>query len=473
MALPPASRSRSVRRAALGLTLILLTGLARGADTVHWWLTTPTVNHRLSQESDLPVIRGPGDTDLPAILVDAHQRYQAVDGFGFALTGGSAEHLVAMSPDRRTAILRELFSMGADGLGVSYLRISIGSSDLNSRTFSYDDVPPGETDPELTKFSLSDDLINVVPVLREILAINPKIKILGSPWSAPLWMKSNGNIQGGKLKPECYDVYARYFVKYIQAMAAMRIHVDAVTVQNEPFNDGNTPSMQMFPKEEARFVAENLGPAFRAAHLKTKILVYDHNCDAPEYPVSILTDPAARKFVDGSAFHLYAGPISALSVVHDRFPDKNLYFSEMMVVNQWPEFNAAEPESRILIGAMRNWSRNVILWNLAADPQFQPHTDNGGCAFCQGAITIDGDKVERNEAYYVVGHASKFVPPGSRRIASTGNATLPNVAFHTPAGHTVVIVANPGRAPQRFRLGTDHHLTQPELPAESVGTFVW
>lgn len=470
---PRALLSRHAARAGIVFTLFLLTGLARGDDGVHWWLTTRQVDHRLAPQTDLAMHPGAGDTNLPALWIDGHQRFQSVDGFGFALTGGSAEHLVAMSPDRRAAILRELFSTGADGLGISYLRVSIGSSDLNSRVFSYDDVPAGETDPQLAKFSLSDDQINVVPVLREILGINPKIKILGSPWSAPLWMKTNGNIQAGKLKPECYDVYARYFVKYIGAMAAVGIPVDAVTVQNEPFNDGNTPSMQMFAKEQAKFVAENLGPAFRAAHLKTKIVIYDHNCDVPEYPLTILSDPKARQFVDGSAFHLYAGPISALSVVHDRFPDKNLYFTEMMLVNRGPEYNAAEPESRILIGALRNWSRNVLLWNLAADSQFKPHTDNGGCPFCQGAITIDGDQVQRNEAYYVIGHASKFVPPGSRRIASTASATLPNVAFRTPAGGTVVIVANPGHEPQKFRLGTERRLTQPELPAESVGTFSW
>jgi glucosylceramidase len=449
-----------------------LSALAQGAD-VSWWLTTPQTNNRLTRQNGLPVLDASADTNLPVIIVDSRKEYQTVDGFGFALTGGSAEHLVAMLPDRRQELLREIFSVNGDGLGVSYLRVSIGSSDLNSRVFSYDDLPAGETDPRLEKFDLSDDRINVIPILTEILKLNPKIKILGSPWSAPVWMKTNRNIQGGRLKPECYDVYARYFVKYVQAMARAGIPVDAVTVQNEPFNDGNTPSMQMFPKEEAKFVAEYLGPAFHAAHLKTKIIIYDHNCDAPEYPLAILTDPDARRFVDGSAFHLYAGPISALSVVHDRFPHKNIYFTEMMVVNRHPDFSPANPMSRIVIGAMRNWSRNVLLWNLAANSRFEPHTDNGGCAFCQGAITIDGDEVERNEAYYVIGHASKFVPPGSRRAASTESAILPNVAFRTPTGETVVLVANPGKQPQKFRLEMNRRDTQPELPANSVATFVW
>jgi glucosylceramidase len=451
-----------------------LSCLAHGAESASWWLTTPEAINRLTRQNDLQTFDAYSfDTNLPAIFIDSNKRYQTVDGFGYALTGGSAEHLAAMSPDQRRHILLEIFSPDGNGLGVSYLRVSIGSSDLNSRVFSYDDLPPGETDLPLEKFDLSDDRVYVIPILTEILKINPKIKILGSPWSAPVWMKTNHNIQGGKLNPEDYDVYARYFVKYVQAMARAGIPVDAVTVQNEPFNDGNTPSMQMFPKEEARFISEYLGPALRAAHLKTKIIIYDHNCDAPEYPLSILTDTNARPFIDGSAFHLYAGSVSALSLVHDRFPDKSIYFTEMMVANRQPEFNAAIPVSRILIGAMRNWSRNVLLWNLAANSQFEPHTDNGGCTSCQGAITIDGDNVERNEAYYVIGHASKFIPPGSWRVASTESATLPNVAFRTPSGRTVVLVANPGKQSIKFRLETDGQNIQPELPEESVATFVW
>ena len=465
-----------VRAALLGM-LVIATGLsclAQRAAGASWWLTTPQANNRLTRQNDLPTLDASSlDTNLPAIFVDPDQRYQTVDGFGYALTGGSAEHLAAMSPEKRRSILDEIFSPDGRGLGVSYLRVSIGSSDLNSRVFSYDDLPPGETDPWLEKFDLSDDRMNVIPILTEILKINPNIKILGSPWSAPLWMKTNHTIQGGRLNPEDYEVYARYFVKYVQEMARAGIPVDAVTVQNEPFNDGNTPSMQMFPKEEARFIAEDLGPAFRAAHLQTKIIIYDHNCDAPEFPLSVLTDTNARPFVDGSAFHLYAGSVSALSLVHDRFPDKSIYFTEIVVANRQPEFNAAIPVTRIVIGAMRNWSRNVLLWNLAANSQFEPHTDNGGCTACQGAITIDGDRVERNEAYYVIGHAAKFVPPGSWRIASTESATLPNVAFRTAGGRTVVLVANPGKQSLKFRLEMDNQNIQPELPGESVATFVW
>jgi glucosylceramidase len=438
-------------------------------------MSTPDTSALVSEQPELAAadinLEPPGST-LPDITVDPDTRFQTVDGFGFALTGGSAQVLMGMSPARRHALLEELFSRDGDGIAITYLRVSIGSSDLNARTFSYDDLPPGQTDPALDHFNLSDDRNNVIPVLKEILAISPAIKILGSPWSAPVWMKTNDNIQGGFLKPEYYHVYAAYFVKYIEAMAAEGIPIDAITVQNEPFNDGNTPSMQMFPKMEAAFIRDHLGPAFRAAGIATKIILYDHNCDAPEYPVSILTDPAARQYVDGSGFHLYEGSVTALSAVHDRFPEKNIYFTEQAVGTR-RGFNLAWPVSQVLIGAMRNWSRNVILWNLASDSEFRPHTDNGGCASCQGALTIDGDKVARKLAYYVIAHASRFVPPGSFRVASTSADPLPNVAFSTPDGHIVVIVVNTATATATFNINQGSSSFQLELPGGAAATVTW
>ena len=455
-----------------GLWLGGWSGPAWGGPSAECWLTTVEPANRLTRQAQslpfAPAIASP----QPTITVDSGRRFQSIDGFGFALTGGSAQHLAAVSPDKRRALLGEVFSPAGDGIGVSYLRVSIGASDLNERVFSYDDLPEGATDVHLDHFGLSDDRINVLPVLKEILAINPRLKILGSPWSAPVWMKSNHHIQGGKLLPAYYPTYAQYFVKYIRSMAAEGVAIDAITVQNEPFNDGNTPSMQMFPKDESVFIQRYLGPALRAAGLKTKIILYDHNCDAPEYPLSILTDRQTRPFVDGSGFHLYAGRVEAMSAVHDRFPDKNIYFTEMMAVDR-RGFNTAGPVSRIVVGALRNWSRNVILWNLAADAEFKPHTDNGGCAMCQGALTITGDQVERNLAYYVVGQVAKFVPPGSVRIDSTDSQELPNVAFRTPGGGTVVVVSNPGPTARQFRLVAAGREVRPELAAQAVGTYCW
>lgn len=451
---------------------ILVCGVGRASDSANWWVTTSDKSMLLAKQATALPFAITAPSEFPTLTVDPTRHYQGIDGFGFALTGGSAEHLIRLPAAQRSALLKELFSPEGDGIGISYLRVSIGASDLNDRVFSYDDLPPGQTDVPLARFTLSDDLSNVVPVLKEILALNPTIKILGSPWSAPTWMKTNGTIQGGKLKPEFYSVYAKYFVRYIQAMAGEGIPIDAITIQNEPFNDGNTPSMQMFAKEQAEFIKHHLGPQFRAAGINTKIILYDHNCDAPEFPVSILTDPEADKFVAGSGFHLYAGQTSAMTKVHDYFPAKDIYFTEMMAVDR-RGFNISNPVSRILIGATRNWSRNVILWNLAANAKFEPHTDNGGCAMCQGAITLEGGRVERNLAYYVIGHASKFVPPGSVRIESTWDAALPNVAFRTPTGGFVLIVANASEASRKFNVSCDGTSAPVELVAGAVATFVW
>jgi glucosylceramidase len=410
------------------------------------------------------------------IDVDDKQTFQPIDGFGFALTGGSAQHMARMDPAKRASLIQELFGVAGKEIGISYLRVSIGSSDLNDHVFTYDDLPPGQTDPDMAKFSLAEDRADVIPVLKEIFKVNPKIKILGSPWTAPSWMKTNNNPKGGKLKPECYPAYARYFVKYIQGMRAEGIRIDAITVQNEPLNEKNTPSLSMSATEEADFIKNHLGPAFQAARIDTKIVLYDHNCDVPQYAISILADPQAARYVDGSGFHLYGGQIEAMSQVHNAYPRKNLYFTEQMVtgsVESRPTVNVASPVRRLIVGATRNWSRNVLLWNLAADPQNRPHTDNGGCGTCQGAITIDGSNVTRNVAYYAVAHASKFVRPGSVRIGSNNQDALPNVAFKTPGGKKVLIVVNGAQSPQTFNIRYRGSVVATTLKAGSVGTYVW
>jgi glucosylceramidase len=443
------------------------------AQNVDWWLTASDQSALFAkQASALSFGASRGGDTLTTINVDPLKKYQSIDGFGFALTGGSAQLIVAMSAPERKKLLEGLFSTKGGGIGISYLRLSIGSSDMNDHVFSYDDLPPGQTDVNLQKFDLNDDKKDVIPVLKEILTINPNIKIMGSPWSAPVWMKTNGDIKGGKLKEEYYPVYAKYFVKYITQMKQNSINIDAVTIQNEPFNDGNTPSMQMFAKEELRFIKDNLGPLFKTSGIKTKIILFDHNCDAPEYSIAILDDPGAKKYIDGSGFHLYAGKITALSKVHDTFPDRNLYFTEQMVTST-RGFNVVAPVERILIGATRNWSRNVILWNLAADPQFKPHTDNGGCPSCQGAITIAGDKVDKNIAYYVVAHASTFVKPNSVRVESTESDVLPNVAFTTPDGKTVLIMANKAKTDKSFNIVYKGKTITPSLKTGTVATYVW
>jgi glucosylceramidase len=408
------------------------------------------------------------------IEIDTTQRFQTIDGFGYALTGGSADLIhQKLNAKQRDKLLRELFLRDDSSIGISYLRVSIGASDLDDHVFSYCDLPKGRTDPELKQFTLDEDREHLIPVLKEIIALSPDIKIMGSPWSAPAWMKTNGLPKGGSLKKEYYEAYARYFVKYIQEMTKEGITIDAITLQNEPENPYNTPSMLMTATEQAMFVKNNLGPAFESAGINTKIVVFDHNCDHPEYPIAIMDDPDAKKYIDGSAFHLYIGEIDALSEVHDAHPDRNLYFTEQWTSGEGKfDGDLRWHTKNLIVGATRNWSRNVLEWNLAADPNFNPHTDDGGCTQCMGAITI-GDSVTRNVSYYIIAHASKFVPPGSLRVHSDIADGLYNVAFASPNGQKILIVVNDNDSPKKFVIRHKGKSAASSLQAGAVATYVW
>jgi glucosylceramidase len=335
-------------------------------------------------------------------------------------------------------------------------------------------MPAGQTDPTLANFSLAADATTLVPLLKEILLINPAIKIMATPWSPPVWMKDNNNTIGGSLQPAYYAVYAQYFVKYIQKMKAEGITIDAITPQNEPLHPGNNPSLLMTAAQQADFIKNHLGPAFQAAGLATKIVIYDHNCDRPDYPIAILNDATAKAFIDGSAFHLYAGDINALSQVRTLHPDKNIYFTEQYTAStggfagdlKWHLKN-------VVIGSMRNWSKVALEWNLANNAAFGPHTP-GGCTTCKGAITVQSSSLfTRNVGYYIIAHASKFVPAGSRRIQSNIAGNLHNVAFLTPAGKRVLIVVNDSNASEQFNIKYNGKWVVSYLDAGSVATYIW
>lgn len=445
-----------------------------GTNDMDFWLTKSDQSVLL-QKQTTTLSFGTVANSNANIEVDSTVVYQSVDGFGYTLTGGSAQVINAMAAADKANLLQELFGNGSNAIGVSYLRISIGASDLNAAVFSYDDMPSGQTDTTLAGFSLAKDKetgTGLIPLLKEILAINPNIKIIATPWSAPVWMKDNASSVGGVLLPAYYNVYAQYFVKYIQQMKAEGITITAVTPQNEPLNPNNNPSLVMNATQERDFIKNNLGPAFQSAAVAAKIVAYDHNCDQPGYPLTILNDATAKGFVDGSAFHLYAGDISALGQVHDAYQDKNIYFTEQYTAStgdfggdlKWHLKN-------VVIGSMRNWSRNALEWNLANDGLFNPHTP-GGCTSCKGALTI-ASSVTRNVAYYIIAHASKFVPTGSVRISSNIISNLQNVAFKTPAGKKVLIVENDGSTAASFNIKFNNKWITVALDAGAVGTFTW
>lgn len=484
----------------LTLFLALTVSLAaHGQRVIRQWVTTPDGSSLYAQGPEVPFADARPGRNVP-IVVDDRQAYQEMLGFGFSLTGGSAELLMKMSPARRSQLLSELFGREPGQLGMGVVRLTVGASDMNSFVFSYDDMPEGSTDWALEHFSLSQDLKDVVPVMQEILALNGSVWVMASPWSAPAWMKEEYDVRGPKLRRDCYDVYARYLARYVTEMGRNGISIDALTIQNEPLNSRNTPSMPWSPEEQKIFIRDYLGPEFARQGIETQILAFDHNCDRPDYPLSILEDPEAARHVSGSAFHHYMGDLSAMTLMHDVRPDKDVYFTEQMIIDRSgrPAAQIAPSVKRMLVDIPRNWSRTVILWNLAADPEANPHTGNGGCPFCFGAVTLDGDSVERNLAYYVVAHASETVPPGSFRIRSTGpsdpasilfedeqmpgvmrlmtyaeSGVLPNVAFRTPDGNAVVIVANTSSSRQTVLFQHRGQFAQVSLPSGAVGTYVW
>jgi len=440
---------------------------------VDFWMTKGNKTAMLEKQT---VILGFGTNynSFPNIEVDDAQQFQTIDGFGYTLTGGSAQVINQLNPTKRQELLQELFGANANSISVNYIRISIGASDLDAAPFTYNDLPNGQTDINLEKFSLAPNKTDVIPMLKEILAINPNIKILATPWSPPVWMKDNNSFIGGSLQPKYYGVYANYFVKYIQQMKAEGITIDAITPQNEPLHPGNNPSLSMIASQQADFIKNHLGPVFQQANLKTKIIVYDHNCDKPDYPIDILKDAAAYPYIDGSAFHLYAGDISALSTVHNAFPNKNVYFTEQYTGTSGTfDGDLKWHLKNVIIGSMRNWSKTALEWNLANNASYGPNTP-GGCTTCKGALTIiSSDNFTRNVAYYIIAHASKFVPAGSVRIASNISGNLQNVAFKTPEGKKVLIVENDGNTTEYFNIKHNGKWVTTSLESGSVGTYIW
>jgi glucosylceramidase len=435
------------------------------------YLTSPSAGIYLEQQEK--IVFEPGVVDGEFIDLNEGILYQEMEGFGFTLTQGSAQHLLQMNERARTELLQELFGKTDSDIGISYLRIAVGASDLSDSLFSYHDIEDGIEDPDFELFDFGKDSIEAIPILQEILAINPEVRIMASPWSPPVWMKDNKDTRGGSLLPENYESYARYLVKYIQKMAEAGITIDALTIQNEPLHPGNNPSLLMLADEQRDFIKYHLGPAFEANGVKTKIIIYDHNADRPDYPISILDDPEAKPYIHGSAFHLYAGKIEALSAVHKAHPDKHIYFTE-----QWigAPGNMAEDLvwhiDNLIIGATRNWAKTVLEWNMSSNPTLTPYTQRGGCDRCLGAVTIDGDSVTRNPAYYILAHASKFVPPGSIRLDTNEIEQFANVAFLRPDGKTALILLNPGKERESISLRHKDFIGNISLDGGAVATVV-
>jgi glucosylceramidase len=432
---------------------------------------------RETMQEKPPLTFGTARSPHLTITVNDAVKYQEIDGFGASLTDSSAWLLWhKLTESQRKEALQMLFSP-AKGIGLSMLRQPMGASDFALTAYSYDDLPPGQDDPEQKHFSIDHDSAYIIPILREALALNPNLKIIASPWSPPAWMKTSGSMIQGALLPSAYSTFAKYFVRYIGSYKAAGIPIYAITMQNEPLNVPNDyPGMGMTSSEQAVFLRDHLGPALRDAQLKTKVMIFDHNWDLIDYPIQILNDPKAAAFAAGTAIHCYGGSVTAQSELHERFPGKDIWLTECSG-GEWQSGKILQQQVRLIIGATRNWAKSVVLWNLALDQNHEPYL--GGCTSCRGVITVNHasqpSQVTPTVDFTALAHASKFVAPGAYRVESNTfeQGSLEDVAFRNPDGSLVLLVMNSGGAAITFDIAWAGQFAAYRLPGGAVATFHW
>ena len=444
---------------------------------VEAWITTGDKSKLLATMPNVRFTAGEQQGVTTRIDVDTAITYQEMVGFGAAITDASAWLIqTKLSPVQREALLQDLFGR-TTGIGLSFTRLTIGASDFSRTHYSLDDVPAGETDSALRRFSIDPNRADVLPVVKRARAINPSLAVMASPWSAPAWMKTTGSLIKGTLRAEAYPAFAEYLRRYVQAYEAEGVPIFAITLQNEPhFEPENYPGMRLTPSQRADVIRNHVGPLFERSGVTTRILDWDHNWDEPESPLAVLEDSSARKYVTGIAWHCYKGDVAAQTPVHDAYPEKDVYFTECSG-GQWaPNWadNLVWYTRTLIIGSTRGWAKGVLLWNLALDESHGPHL--GGCGDCRGVVTIDTKTaaVQRNEEYYALAHASRFVRPGARRIASTtGVDSLETVAFRNTGGSTVLIAVNTAKTERTFAVRSGDRAFRFTLPAGAVVTFRW
>jgi O-glycosyl hydrolase len=437
------------------------------AQTVTPWMTTGDQTKLLQQQANVSFGANSGSS-ASTITLNTGATYQTMDGFGYTLTQGSAEVISGLAATQQNALLNEIYNP-TSGLNANVVRISIAASDLSNSSYSYNETAG---DVNMANFSLSGpDATYLIPILKKILAINPNIKILATPWTAPRWMKTNNSWIGGSLQTQYYNAYAKYFIKYFDAMKAQGINIWGITPQNEPENGGNEPSMLMNSTEQKNFINQQLGPQMATAgYGGIKIIAFDHNCDNTAYPIDVMSS----SYVEGAAFHKYAGDISAMTTVHNA-TNKNVYFTEQYT-GPGNNFSGdfAWHMLNVVIGSTNNWSKAVLEWNVANNPSLGPRTP-GGCSTCLGAITINNStSYTRNVAYYIIGQISKFVDPGALRVGtSSSNASIISAGFRNPDGSVALIVHNQGLVSSTIKVVSGSSAFDYTLPAASAVTFNW
>lgn len=451
-------------------------GTASVLPAVQVWLSTADRRLRLARQPDIAMAEG---ASLPDdVKIDTRATYQTMVGFGAAITDASAWLLQnRMTGAQRTALLRELFGP-PPGLNMAMSRLTIGASDFSLKPYTLDDMPAGDVDPSLAHFNVTPNLHDVIPTVQEALQIHPGLRIIASPWSAPAWMKTSGNLISGELLPAYESAYADYLVRYVETYRSYGIPIFALTVQNEPaFEPATYPGMGMTAAARDRFIAQDLGPALARRAPQTHILEWDHNWDAPQQPLDVLADPDAARYVKGIAWHCYRGTPSAQNDVHRAHPDKDAYITECSG-GDWESARNGELllfARDVLLAGIRQWARGVVYWNLALDEQHGPHS--GGCDLCKGLVTVDSQTgaVSRNDEYYAFAHFSRFVEPGAVRVGSSEtDKKLNNVAFKNPSdGSLVLVVVNSHLGARDIAVKEGQTGFRYAMPGQSVATFVW
>jgi glucosylceramidase len=418
-------------------------------------------------------------SDSPAVRVDPARRYQTMLGLGASLEATTCANISRLDPRRQDEVIERLVHP-ANGIGMNLMRICIGTSDFTGDPwYSYDDMPAGETDVPLARFSIEKDRAYILPVIKKALQKNPNLLFFASPWSPPGWMKSSGSMVGGRLLPQYYEAYAQYLVRFVQAYEAEGVPIYAITVQNEPGVDREHEPKMAYPSsyytgETERDFLKVLGPAFQRAGLKTRIWSYDHNFNETsrpgdegiDYPTKVLRDPEAARHVGGVAFHFYVGQPSGMSVFHGRFPDVPIHFSEGSVYG-------ARGALR-LMDILRNWASSYNAWVTMIDENRGPN--KGPFRASDTILKLNGNdlSVTYRFDYYIYGQFMKFVQRGAVRVDSGDlEKTFGSVAFRNPDGKVVLIVANAGDEPREFRIVSGDRAAPASLPGRAVATYVW
>ena len=451
------------------------------------YTTTSSLTRDLARDA---VNFSPKDNLAPTtITLNPAEQYQTMDGFGAAITGSTCYNLLLMKPADRHAFLTETFS-DKDGFGFSYIRISIGCSDFSLSEYTCCDTKGIEN------FALqSEEKDYILPILKEILAINPSIKVIAAPWTCPKWMKVKSltdrtpldSWTNGQLNPDYYQDYATYFVKWIQAFKAEGIDIYAVTPQNEPLNRGNSASLYMEWEEQRDFVKTALGPQMKAAGLSTKIYAFDHNYNydniesQKNYPGKIYEDAAASQYLVGAAYHNYGGNREELLNIHQVYPEKELLFTETSI-GTWNSGRdlskrLMEDMEEVALGTINNWCKGVIVWNLMLDNDRGPNRE-GGCQTCYGAVDInnsDYKTIIRNSHYYIIAHLSSVVKPGAVRIATTGYTDngITCSAFENTDGTYAFVLINNNEKSKKITVSDGQRHFAYDVPGKSVTSYRW